>query len=347
MKTTGREFGGAAPRAAANARLFFFCGADEAGAQDGAAMIAQLLPEPGERIELSGAELRKDPVRLGDEARSQSLFGGARHILVRAQGDEAHDAVANLIAIMLETDAAPCPVLIVATGATERSRTAKLLVGRADALVAVFHPPTVAAAAAAVRRMADAAGLRIDQGVAERLARATGLDTRLAQSEITKLALFLDAAPERPGRVDAAALDAIAASTEDDGFGPLVDTVFGGDAPQLAGQLRRIRELGLSPVGVLLACERRAALLAALAAKLGPRGNVSALLQAESAARRIFWTEQGAIGQQLQIWRGHLLERLVTRLTALHRRLLTESQHAQLLLEQGLAEIARVAAGRG
>ena len=342
MKATQKDFATVAPRAAGGARVFFFCGPDDAGAHDAAKKILELLPEPGERIELSGAELRRDPVKLGDEARSTSLFGGARHILVRAQGDEAHDAVE----VLLSGDVEPCPVLIVATGATDKSRTAKLLADRPDALVAMFHPPDLRSVAGAVRTMADAAGLRIGGDLAERIARASGLDTRLAQSEVTKLALFLDASPEAPRGADAAALDAIGAKTEDDGFGALVNVVLAGESAKLPSELRRMRELGLNPVGTLLAFERRAAQLAALAAKLGARGDVNALLTAEKAARRIFWKDERDLGVQLRRWKGRKLERLVDKLAGLHKALLGNSQNAELLLAQGLAEIARAAAPR-
>ena len=343
MKATQRDFAGMATRAAKEARVFFFCGPDEAGAQDAATRVLSLLADPGERIELAGADLRRDPVRLGDEARSSSLFGGARHIWVRAQGDEAHDAVATLI----EGDVEPCPVLIVATGATDKSRTAKLLADRPDALVAMFHPPDLRAVTAAVRSMADAAGLRMGGDLAERIARGAGLDTRLAQSEVTKLALYLDAGPESPRTADAAALDAIGAPTEDDGFGALVAAVLGGDSARIPGELRRMRELGLNPVGTLLALERRAAQLAQLAARLGNSGrggDVVALMKGEVAARRVFWKDEREIGDQLRRWRGRRLERLVDKLVTMHRSLMSHSQQADLLLAQGLAEIARVAA---
>lgn len=342
MKATQKDFAGTAPRAAQAARVFFFCGPDEAGASDAAHKILSLLADPGERIELSGAELRRDPVKLGDEARSTSLFGGSRHIWVRAQGDEAHDAVE----VLLSGDVEPCPVLIVASGATDKSRTAKLLADRPDGLVAMFHPPDLRSVAGSVRTMADAAGLRIGGDLAERIARASGLDTRLAQSEVTKLALFLDASPEAPRAADAAALDAIGAKTEDDGFGALVNVVLAGESAKLPGELRRMRELGLNPVGTLLAFERRAAQLAALAAKLGPRGDVNALLTAEKAARRIFWKDERDLGIQLRRWKGKKLERLVDKLAGLHKALLSNSQNAELLLAQGLAEIARAAAPR-
>lgn len=343
MKATQRDFATVAPRAADAARLFFFCGPDEAGVHDAAARIVSLLADPGERIELSGAELRKDPILLGDEARSNSLFGGSRHILVRAQGDEAHDAVANL----LSGDAEPCPVLIVASGATDKSRTAKLLADRPDALVAMFYPPDLRSVTGAVRGMADAAGVRMGGDIAERIARASGLDTRLARSEVEKLALYLDAGPESPRTADGAALDAVGASTEDDGFAPLVNAVLGGETGRVPQELKRMRELGMNPVGLLLAFERRAAQLAQLGARLDPRGDIAALLKGEVAARRVFFREEREIAAQLRRWRGKRLERLVARLVALHRALLSHSQDAELLLAQGLAEIARAAATRG
>ena len=344
MKATQRDFASVAPRAAAAARVFFFCGPDEAGAHDAAARIEALIDSGGERLELSGAELKRDPVRLGDEARSTSLFGGTRHIVVRTQGDELYDAVEILLGGPMAGNAEPCPVLIVASGATDKSRTAKLLEGRPDALVAMFHPPDLSAVASAVRGFADAAGLRLSRELPERIARASGLDTRLARSEVTKLALYLDAAPETPRDADTAALDAIGARTEEDGFGSLVNTVLSGEIRRIPGELRRMRELGLSPVGLLLALERRAAQLGQLAAKLGPRGDIGRLVETEAGARRIFWKDKRDIAAQLSRWRGRRLERLVERLTGLHASLLTNSQTAELLLAQGLAEIGRAAA---
>ncbi|HMP55235.1 MAG TPA: DNA polymerase III subunit delta, partial [Novosphingobium sp.] len=67
MKATRKDFAGQAARAAKAARVFFFCGPDEAGAQDAADRIVSLLADAGERVEISGADLKRDPVLLGDE----------------------------------------------------------------------------------------------------------------------------------------------------------------------------------------------------------------------------------------------------------------------------------------
>ena len=342
MKASQKDFAQQAPKAAKAARVFFFCGPDEAGAAEAANRITALLPDAGERVELAGAELRRDPVRLGDEARSTSLFGDARHIYVRAAGDEAHDAVE----ILLSGDAEPCPVLIVASAATDKSRTAKLLADRPDALVAMFYPPDLRSLAEQVRQMANAAGVRMDSAIATRIAKGAGLDIRLAQSEVTKLGLYLDAAPEHPRDGTAQALDAIGAATEDDSFGALVNAVLGGHGARLPAELRRMKELGLNPVGLLLAFERRAAQLGQLAGKLGPREDASALIERERTARRVFWKDAADLTEQLRIWRGPRLARLIERLMALHSDLLSNSQNAELLLAQGLAEITRGAGGR-
>lgn len=346
MKATQRDFAATAPKAARQCRVFFFCGQDEAGASAAAARIVAMLDNPGERVELSGGDVRRDPVQLGDEARSTSLFGDTRHIYVRAAGDEAHDALKILLEAIDAGEGDTCPILVVATSATDKSRTAKLLAGRDDCLVAMFYPPDLSSVTTSVRQMADSAGVRLGGDLAERIARSAGLDVRLAQSEVTKLATYLDASPQAPRTADAEALDAVGASTEEDGFMPLVNAVLSGETGRLSGELKRMRDMSLNPVGLLLAFERRAAQLAQLAAKLGPRSDIASLLEDESRARRVFFRDKRDLATQLRRWRGKRLERLVQRLVALHRTLLSNNQSSEVLLAQELTTIARAAAER-
>ncbi|MEL6876568.1 MAG: DNA polymerase III subunit delta [Pseudomonadota bacterium] len=346
MKATQRDFARGLPSSAANCSIFFFCGPDEAGASAAANKIVEGLPDPGERIDISGGDLRRDPAMLGDEARSGSLFGDKRHILVRASGDEAHDAVKALIETGEAGAGEAAPVLIIATSATDKARTAKLIEKRKDGMVAVFWPPDLSSVAASVRMMADSAGLRLGGDLAERIARAAGLDVRLAQSEVTKLALYCDADSLVPKTASIEDYGEIGAATEEDGFQPLVNAVMGGEVARLDKEIRRMRELGLNPVGLLLAIERRAAQLAQITAKLGPRGSLDNLGKGEKAQLGIFWREERDIRQQLTRWHARKLDRLVPRLVEMHRALLANSQAAELLLAQGLADIARFAARR-
>lgn len=338
MKTTQKGFTAALNRALSAAHVFYFCGPDEAGASDAAAETARRLAAqsgPVEKVELAGADLRKDPVLLADEARSTSLFGDKRQIHVRTAGDEAHDAVEALLA----SPTPGWPVLIVATSASDKSRVAKLLADRSDALVAMFHPPEARDVVAAVRTMGDAAGVRLSADLAQRIAKNAGLDTRMARSEIEKLALYLDASPQAPRGADAAALDAIGAVSEDDAMMPLVNVVLGGETGKLAGELVRMRETAINPVGLLLAVERRVAQLVQLAGKLGKRNDINDFLEGE----RVFFRDRPDIANQLRRWKGKRLERLVDRVAWLHRTLLSDSRNADLALAQGLAEIARAA----
>jgi DNA polymerase-3 subunit delta len=340
MKLTQGSFAASAAKAARECRIFYFCGPDEAGAHDAAQAIVGLLPTGSERVELGGSEVKRDPARLADEARSTSLFGGARYIHLRTSGDEACEAVEILLDSPVET----CPVLITATSATDKSRIAKLLGGSSQAMVAMFHPPDLDKVTHAVRGLADAAGVRLDTAMAERIAKSCALDTRMARAEIEKLALYLDASPLAPRGADAEALDAIAAKCDDESFAGVINCVLGGDLGRLTGELARVREMAMNPVGLLLAFERRAAQLARLAAKLGRRSDIAAFVQSQKNTPLVFFRDIPDLTRQLQRWRGRRLERLIERLVRLHRDLLANSTHAELLLAQGLTDIARAAA---
>ena len=339
MKATQKTLAGMLDRAMRQARVFYFCGADEAGAGDAAANLVNRLGV-AERVELTGAELKRDPVRLADEARSTSLFGDRRVLFVTMSGDEAHDAIATLIGDAV----AGWPVVIQAAGATDKSRVAKLLADRDDALVTVFYPPDQRAVGQTVRTLAEAAGVMLSTALAESIATAAGLDTRIARSEIDKLALYLDASRESPRTPQAKDLAAIGTETVDDSMNPLVNAALGGQVDRLGHELPRLASGDINAVGLLLAFERRAVQLAGLAARAGTGGNLNAFLDAEIQARRVFFRDKPDLMLQLHKWRGARIERLLARLSALHRALLHDSAGASLRMSQAIVEIARVSA---
>ncbi len=341
MKATQRDFLSVAQRAGAGCAIWFFCGPDEGGAALAASRAVAMLPDPGERVELSGAELKADPVRLADEARSTSLFGGARHIFARVAGEDALKAVETYLelAAIGEMEQA-CPVFIVATSATDKARTAKLLIDRKDAVVAMFHPPDMKDVVSEIGAMAAAAGVKCSGDLVERMARAANMDLRLARSEMDKLALYLDADPHAPKTATAEALDAIGAVTEEENLQAIVNVVLSGEVRRLPDQLARIRDLGINPVQIVLALERRAAQLAGLAARLAPREDVMRFLERNG----VFFRDRRDIEKQLQRWPNAKLGRLVARLADLHGALIANSQTSELLLSQALAQITRFAA---
>lgn len=339
MKATQKTFAGMLDRALREARVFYFCGADEAGASDAAARVMERFAG-SELVEMTGAELKRDPVRLADEARSTSLFGDRRLIRVAMAGDEAHDAIATLLG-----DAVPgWPVLVVATGATDKSRVAKLLADRSDALMTVFHPPDLRTVVETVRSMGDVAGLKLSGQLAEQIALATGLDTRMARSEIEKLALYLDASLESPRAPRPADLAAIGASTEDDAMAPLINAALAGQANRIGAELARIAATHVNGVALLLALERRVVMLVQLAGRLGTRSDINAFLEGEIQARRVFFRDKAELAQQLGRWRGRKLARLAERLIALHRAMMVDNRNGDLLFAHEVVEVVRAAA---
>jgi DNA polymerase-3 subunit delta len=98
--------------------------------------------------------------------------------------------------------------------------------------------------------------------------------------------------------------------------------------------------------------------LAQITAHLGPRGSFDRIDKGAEMRLGIFFKEKRDIRLQFERWRQPAtrgaqdprretrLDRLIPRLTQLHRTLLANSQAAELLLAQELAEIARYAAKR-
>ncbi|MEO5706821.1 MAG: DNA polymerase III subunit delta [Alteraurantiacibacter sp.] len=341
MKATQRDFAAVAARVASSCAIWFFCGPDEAGSALACSRVIADLADAGERIDLSGSDLKSDSVRLVDEARSTSLFGGARHIVAQVNGDEGEKAVkAYLEMADLGEMQHACPVFILATGATDKSRTAKLLIDCKDGLVAMFHAPDINTVKQEIRLMLDGAGLRYPGDLLDRMAHAANMDLRIARSEVDKLALYCDASPQAPKQASLEAFEAICARTAEDDLPPIVNAVLGGEVRRLPGELQRIRELGINPVMIALALERRAAQLAGLAARMGPREDLSRFLEQQGVWRK----DRRSIEEQLRRWPSHKLDRLVSRLTELHRALLGNSQTAELRLAQSLTQIARFAA---
>ena len=319
---------------------YLLYGPDESASAEMAAALGKAFGEDAERTDLPGAELKNDPGRLADEASSMSLFGEKRYIRVTTQGDECLAAVEGLLAASTVIN----PVVIVATGMTDRGKIAKAAASAKNAWACVNHPLDESKMASLVGEFGRTKGVNIPQPLAVQIARYTGMDRRLAEQEVEKLALYLDASPNSPKDVEPDIALALRAETEDEAMGPLVSCVLGGELGKLAGELARIGEAGISEVGLVLALERRAVQLAGLARDMGPGGNVRQFVDQKSQRGPIFWKEKDDYVRQLSCWRGPALARLNERLIKLHGDMMRSSQSSSQLLQMELTEIARAAA---
>lgn len=319
-------------------RFFLLHGPDEAGSRALARTLAAWAGAEGECVALSGAELRGDPGRLADEAASISLFGGARYILVESAGDEIMPAVEAL----QQASAAGNPVAIVAGELRPTSKLLKLTLADSSALAYASYVPDGRDADRMVIDMARALGLGMRPDLARRVADAASGNRAIVAQELAKLALFVDAAPDRPRALDHEAFDAIGAGDEEGDLGRLVDSVVGGDQPALEAELLRLKSNGVEGIRLTRAVLRRMTQLAALRAEVDRGDSIGAVMA--SRGKAIFWKEKDAVGRQLARWRSDPIAKGVGRLLEAERQIMGANGIGPLAADEELFSICRQAA---
>jgi DNA polymerase-3 subunit delta len=324
--------------APADCRLFLLHGPDESGSRDLASRLARALGPEAERIDLAGAALKADPARLSDEAASISLFGGARHIRVEPAGDEILEAVEAL----LEAPSAGNPVVAIAGALRKDSKLLKLALASPMALVFASYAPEGGEADRLAANMARAAGLRIDADVARRLASATGGDRALLAGEIEKLALFVDAAADRPGRIDHDALDALGAAADEGDLSRLVDAVLSGRPGDADAELARLASVAIEGIPVVRALIRRLLLLAQLRAEVAAGNSIETVMA--SSGKSLFWKEKDSVAGQLRRWNPDRIAMAIARLAEAERSIKASGSAGGIVLDAELLTISRAAA---
>lgn len=293
MKASEARLIAALDRPPADIRLYLLHGPDEAAAMAYAGRLARALGAGAERVDLDGATLGSEPSRLADEAASISLFGDARHLRVTAAGEESLEAVRAL----LDAPAAGNPAVVIAPSVKASGKLVKAALESDRALVFACYPPSAHDAARLVADMARAEGVRLSPAATQRIVRAADGDRAIMAREIEKLALYLDAAPDRPADADEAALEAIGAEMAEGEVGEVVLAATAGDVPVLLEALRRMGGDG-SPIPILRALGRRFAMLADL--RLAMDGGEP--IEQAMKRRGVFWKEQAITAAAVRRW---------------------------------------------
>ena len=324
----------------ADIRLFLLFGTDPSTIEDVARKLSAEMKD-AERIDIDGSQLRADPALLADEAASISLFGDKRYIRLRLQRDEGLAAIENL----LEANGADTPVIATTGNLTPANKLRKLGQSHRAVMMLACYPPGEQEAAAHVEALAQAAGLRMDRMMARRLAESTGFDRTLAAGEIEKIALYCDAAPDRPAIVEPDMLAKLGAETLEENIAGLLGAVMAGDIARSGAEIADARQLGVNEVRIVKALQRRVVQLAGLRAEVDHGAQAGPLVD---RTRSIFFKEQGAYKQALSVWSSARLARLNARLFELERRLMSGgSELAGPMLANELLLIARAAQPRG
>lgn len=320
----------------ADIRLFLLFGTDPSTIEDIARKLAAAMND-AERIDIDGAQLRSDPALLADEAASISLFGDKRYIRLHLQRDEGLAGIENL----LESAQAGTPVIATTGNLTPTNKLRKLGQSNPGVMMLACYPPSEMDAVAHVEALAQAAGLRIDRALAQRLAETTGFDRALAAGEIEKIALYCDAAPNRPATVEPDMLVKLGAETLEENISGLLGAVMAGAIGDASEAITDARDLGVNEVRIVKALQRRVVQLAGLRAEVEHGAQIGPLVD---RTRSIFFKEQSAYKQALSSWSSARLTRLNARLFDLERRLMTGgSDLAAPMLANELLVIARAA----
>jgi len=319
-------------------RLYLFHGPDEAGAADLARRLGAALGPDVERIDFDMKMLRDQPGRLADEAASMSLFGGARYIRVTGIEEGALEAVT----LLLGAERAGNPVVAIGPGLKASGKLVKAAIAAPLAVAHACYVPEGPEATRIAATIAREHGLRLTGDVPQRLAQATGGDRAILSREIEKLALYLDAAPDRPRDADGAALDAIGADLEGAELSDAISAVVEGRVADIGAELARLGE-GIG-VPLMRQLVRRLQALAEMRLDMDRGSDVDQVLE----KHRVFFREKASTGKALRRWTAPQLARAIERVREAERALMHSGSAGEVLAEAEAVAVTRAAArGRG
>lgn len=340
MKGSDNDIVRALDTADARFRLFLLYGPDEAGSVALARRLERAMGADAERVDLESTELKSDPSRLSDEAASISLFGGKRWIRIQPASDDIVTAVQGL----LDASVAGNPVVAIAGALRPTSALIKLVLASKTAFAHQSYEPKAAALLQIADTLGREAGLRLSRDLCRTLPAACSNDRAVMAQEIEKLALYLDAAPDRPAEASVEDYAAVSAENIEGELSRAVDGVMSGHPDRAATELAKLAQGGLSGIPVLRALFKRTALLAALRKEVDAGRQPADVVEARGKA--IFWKEKPAITDQTGRWTSDRLATLADRILKTERALKSSGSAGEILADAELITVSRAATRR-
>ncbi len=334
MKASAGQIRAAVDKPDRATRLYLFHGPDEAGAADLAGRLGRALGPDAERVDIDMKALREQPGRLADEAASLSLFGSVRYVRLTGVEEGAGEA----IALLLAAERAGNPVIAIGPGLKASGKLVKAAIAAPTALAFACYVPEGIDATRLATTVAREHGLRLTGDVPQRLAAATGGDRAILAREIEKLALYLDAAPDRPRDADGDALDAIGADLGDTELFHAIDAVLDGRVAEVGSALAGLGDGTAVPL--MRQLSRRLLTLAELRSDMDKGASVDDVLE----KHRIFFREKASTGRALRRWNAAQIARAMQRVRETERALMHSGSAGEVLAEAECAAIARAAA---
>ena len=339
MKAARGSIGRAVDQPDRNIRFYLFYGPDESQSR---ALGDRLLAGLGgtAKATIPAAGLRGDPAALADEAGAISLFGEPRGLWIEPAEEEICAAVEALFA----APAVESPVIAIAGALRKTSGLLKLAEAHSLALANPSYELGARDAEQLAADLARSEGLRLAPGVAARIAAAAGNDRAVMAQELAKLALYLDAAPERPAELGQDDLDALGADMGEGDLMRLSDLALAGDLAALAGELARLGTGGAEAIPVVRSLQRRLLMLAPIRARVERGERVDAVMT--SLGKSLFWKDKDVVKTLMAQWDAKGLATAAERAGKLERDLMLSQPPATAALGEELIAIARAARRR-
>jgi DNA polymerase III subunit delta len=326
-------------------RLVLLYGPDEAQAREIADRFTALLApaaDPMGRIDFEPTALSGDPAKLADEAAAVSMFGDRRLIRVDGAGDNCTAAVEAL----LTAPAAGNPVVMVGTGSLKAtSALIKVAVASPLAVVAQCFVPDGREAVDMVIDACVRHGLKPSREAAEALAAGFGGERGVLARELEKLALYLDAAPDRVRALEMETLAELGAAMAESDFDALVNAVADGNSAEAEAQAAKLGRNGIVGIPQLRAVARRLMLLGELRRTID--SGRSAKEAVEAARPPIFWKARDRIAREASAWNMAALRQGLSRLLEAERQIKSPGAASpELLTSRALLAVAHLARRR-
>lgn len=266
-----------------------------------------------------------------------SLFGDKRWLRVTGVGEESVEAIEALLGV----PATGNPVVAIGPSLKGTGKLIKLATASPAAIVHACYPPNDEQAARNTAGMAREHGLRLMTDVATAMVDAAGGDRAVIAREIEKLALYLDAAPDRPREADAAALDAIGANLADAGMFGAIEAVIDGRPADLGSEQAEIDANMAIPLLRQLA--KRLISLADMRVEVEEGASPADVVE----RRRVFWKEKAGTSRALRRWSSVQLSVAIARVRRAEQVMLTSGTAGSIVADAECLTIARAAARLG
>jgi DNA polymerase III subunit delta len=294
-------------------------------------MIVSDVSDPFRVTDLTEADVKKDPARLGDEAAALSMLGGRRLVRV-AGGDDLLDAVQNAIANV----ACEAMIIIEAGDLSNTSKLRKWAESSREVAAIICYPEDARTLVPLLQGVAKEHKYRLTDEAAQLIVTASGAVRDVALSELEKTMLYVGATRTT---IDAPDVMEISADAGAAGFDGLLSALCRDDGARVEAQLMRLFHNGEAGIAILRVVSRRLWLLGKAHADAASGGDRDLFIQ--RAFGKMAWKEKPGFAGQLQTWSALRIERGLSRLLEAERKSKLSGASAELVSAQAILGMVR------